>query len=140
MTVKCQMIKFSLTCFIARQLTFSVSSTATGRPKTSIQKSIPLVTGLEFHSHAKLVLVGWDGVCQARVTESFEDFFRTSTPAFMSSSDVCRRVIIGLEKIAGITLRSKIFHHELIVLSTRLKTCQSGIQILQNHKVEANLQ
>lgn len=100
--------------------TFSSSPTATANPHTRVQEGISLVSRLKLDVQAELVRVGVDGVSLQGVFELLQDSLLAGSPAALIDSDESWWVVVGLQKISGRDLGSKIFDSKLRVLASGL--------------------
>ena len=64
---------------------------------------------------------GVDFVCLSRIIQLLQCVPWSNTPTFGSNGDVCRRVVVSLEEVAGVEVGGEVGCDELFVLSARLQ-------------------
>ncbi len=105
--------------------TFSATTNTTTNPHARVQVQIPRVTGLHVDVNSERIGLRIDLICLSRVIQLFQGFPRPNAPSLSPHGNVCRRVVVCLEEVAGVEVGGEVGCDELFVLSARLAVTAS---------------
>ena len=100
--------------------TFSAATNPTTNPHARVQVEVPRVTSLHVDVESEGVGLGVDFIGLSRVVQLLQGIPRSDTPSFVSDRDVCGRVVMCLEEVAGVEVGGEVRSDELFVLSAGL--------------------
>lgn len=101
--------------------TLSAATNTTANPHARVQVQVPRITRLHVDVESEGVGLGVDFIRLSGIVQFFQRVPRPDAPSFVPDRDVCRRVVVCLEEVAGVEVGGKIGCDELFVLSTGLR-------------------
>lgn len=101
--------------------TLSAATNTTANPHARVQVQVPRITRLHVDVESEGVGLGVDFIRLSGIVQFFQRVPRPDAPSFVPHRDVCRRVVVCLEEVAGVEVGGKIGCDELFVLSTGLR-------------------
>lgn len=102
------------------RLTFLASAATAANPHEGVQERVPLITC--FHGQVDTILIAArvDAISHSRVVDFLQYILGAREPSLSLDNDESRGFISSLEQVVGAQVGSRVFGHDLSILTAGL--------------------